>query len=106
MKTINTILITILLQVALFAQWEWQNPKPTGNRLNAAHFTDSLNGVGVGYCGDIVNTSDGGISWVLNNIGSPKALTDLFFINSEIGFVVGAEGLILKTNDLQYLRLS
>jgi photosystem II stability/assembly factor-like uncharacterized protein len=99
MKALYISLFIFLLPINMFSQWEWQNPKPTGNGINAVQFTDSLSGFAVGKCGDIINTSDGGGTWELYNIGTCIDLNDLFFINSDVGFVVGVEGLILKTTD-------
>jgi|GEM_PF-1647409 len=43
--------------------WEWQNPLPTGNRLNDVDFVDSEHGWIVGDFGTILRTVDGGRSW-------------------------------------------
>jgi len=98
-QIVSIIIFLFILSYQISAQWEWQNPKPTGNRIKAIYFIDSLNGIAVGVCGDILNTSDGGETWDLNNIGTCQTLNDLVFTNSQIGYVVGAEGLILKTTD-------
>src|SRR5215510_6527614 len=64
-------ILPILLVVALycltaFSQdpergWQWQNPRPQGNSINAIRFaSDKRHGWAVGSDGVVLNTNDGG----------------------------------------------
>ncbi len=78
-------------------------PSPTFpyNKLNDIVFTDSNNGWTVGANGIIYKTSDGGSSWVLQTSGTARSLNNLFFVDSNVGFVVAnlfpSEPQVLKT---------
>ena len=59
-------------------------------------FSDEENGI---ICGETnYITEDGGENWAENNL-SPKTLTDITFIGSELGWMVGEGGEIYKTVD-------
>jgi hypothetical protein len=87
-------------------QWNSQ-PTVTFNYLYGVSFTDSNTGTAVGYQNPdamILRTTDGGNSWVRQNSGvsDPFAEINLFgvhFINSNIGTIVGQDGIILRTTD-------
>jgi photosystem II stability/assembly factor-like uncharacterized protein len=91
-------LIVIFLTTSLHAQWEWQNPLPQGNSLNAVHFIDENEGWAVGWYGTILHTTDAGISWEKININTTDYFNDLIFIGHDTGWVVGY-GMIYHTND-------
>jgi len=82
-------------------QWNSQ-PTVTFNYLYGVSFTDANTGTAVGYenpDGMILRTTDGGNSWVRQNsgIGDPFAGLNFFgvhFVNSNIGTLVGQEGII------------
>ena len=66
MKRISYLfLLTTLLfgSLEIYAQWVWQNPKPTGNDILNVKFTDESTGWFVGNCGTIFKTTDGGKNW-------------------------------------------
>lgn len=53
----------------------------------------------VGYYGTIVHSSDGGRHWTRQDAGTQHALTGIYFINRQEGFIVGDQGTILHTID-------
>jgi photosystem II stability/assembly factor-like uncharacterized protein len=44
-----------------------------------------------------LKTTDCGLTWSLQNLGIPNVLTSVFFVNPEVGYAAGYEGLIFKT---------
>ena len=75
--------------------------------LNSLVFVDTLNGFSVGreynfttsaYQGIIKKSTDGGKSWKIQ-FDSLKELQSIFFLNTQIGYSVGDNGIILKTNN-------
>jgi photosystem II stability/assembly factor-like uncharacterized protein len=65
------------------------------------YFVSSNLGFAVGYDGTIINTTNGGGSWSLQNSGVSCPLLRICFSNASTGFAVGGEfesfGVILKT---------
>jgi len=91
-------MIAILLSNITNAQWEWQNPKPQGANLSNLQFTDSVTGYALKGL-EIYKTVNGGNTWTTIPVGTSNNLSSLYFINSNIGFVVGEKGSILKTTN-------
>jgi photosystem II stability/assembly factor-like uncharacterized protein len=79
--------------------WHWQNPLPQGNDLESVHSFSQTTAIAVGAAGTIIKTTDGGCSWDSKNSGTDEWLFDVFFVDSQTGWVAGKEGIILKTND-------
>lgn len=82
---------------------QWEKIYDSNHPLHSIYFVnDSDTGFVVGGerydLGVILKTTDGGKNWSGRSIGS-KAFYDVFFLNSQIGFVVGYDGFIFKTND-------
>lgn len=72
--------------------------------INASFPTPEL-GWAVGITGDIyymwgiiANTTDGGETWSLQECPTDQWPLEVFFVNSEIGWVTAYSGVILKTN--------
>ncbi len=59
MKTFYITFLIFLLPINMFAQWEWQNPKPQGNTLNDVDFLDNSFGIAVGNTTTIMKSIDG-----------------------------------------------
>jgi photosystem II stability/assembly factor-like uncharacterized protein len=53
----------------------------------------------VGYGGKILETKDGGSSWMSESSGTDLALYAVRFADEQHGFISGQDGLILHTND-------
>ncbi|RLD31365.1 MAG: hypothetical protein DRI83_12550, partial [Bacteroidetes bacterium] len=99
MKKMLILSIICLMSNLLWSQWEWQNPKPTGNPLNNLYFTDNNHGWIAGANGTVLKTIDGGNTWDLCQTNTDKDLQEVIFRNSSDGLVVCNDGTILKTND-------
>lgn len=98
--------------------WCWQNPSPHGYNFSCIRFVDEHNGLIVGFNGTVFRTSDGGETWVKTKppvegleIFSENCpgcgwwyydcwdLRKIQFINHNVGWAVGSNGVILKTTD-------
>jgi photosystem II stability/assembly factor-like uncharacterized protein len=105
-KIILTVIAAAISCTITFSQgWQWQNPLPTGNKLNCVRFVDDNIGFAVGDCGTILKTTDGGETWTLKTVESKYMLKSVFFTDTNTGYIVGgenydwmsSEGIILKT---------
>ena len=80
--------------------WTVQDPKlPPGgirNRLYNVWFTDLYHGWAVGTYGTIRYTSDGGANWLPQYSGTTQNLFGVMFPSSNVGWIVGGNGTILK----------
>ncbi len=89
------------------AKWTWQNPLPQGNRLFNVKFISSTDGWSVGEHGTILNTNDGGTTWITQTSGTTNDLMCVSFSDNENGTVVGgwadwngnSSSLILRTTN-------
>jgi len=79
--------------------WCWQNPRPTGNRVNAVHFLNATTGWRGGENGEIFKTSDGGTTWVRQNTGITASIYGIKFLDANTGWATGAFGALLRTTD-------
>ncbi len=83
----------------------WDTLSLKGDFFKAVHFQEVNQTLWtVGYNGSIFRSKDLGLSWEkIRNGNNPflkkMALNNIFFIDDKIGFIVGDDGLILKTND-------
>jgi photosystem II stability/assembly factor-like uncharacterized protein len=80
---------------------EWrQVPVPTRSMLTAITAVDNRMWA-VGHDQVIVYSSDGGLTWTLQNvdIAAEGPLLDVLFLDSEKGFAIGAYGQFLSTSD-------
>ena len=83
------------------AKWRQAKSVPTRVMLTAVFFADSQYGWAVGHDETILNTVDGGETWVRSHF-APEAqqpLLDLWFANRVSGIAVGAYGSYFTTND-------
>src|SRR2546422_9967747 len=59
--------------------WEWQNPRPQGNAINAIRFAkDKRHGWAVGSDGVILYSADGGFEWEAQHSRSLTNLNGLY----------------------------
>lgn len=65
----------------------------------AVDFVDQNIGYLCGENGLIMKTTDGGLTWVIQNSWVTSRLYDIKFLNADSGLAVGASGLVLKTTD-------
>ena len=87
--------------------WDLLETSINGNFIKIT-FNDNLNGWILGTSFDpyynsipyFLRTIDGGVTWVQHTITSFNVyFSDMFFLNNNIGWVVGDEGKIFKTTD-------
>ncbi|MFA5859223.1 MAG: YCF48-related protein [Elusimicrobiota bacterium] len=80
----------LILPVSSFAGWKVQqsyfNMIPY---LGTMHFIDNNTGFIGGILGAILQTSDGGDSWTRINIPSDVVVTDLQFLDQNMGYITG-----------------
>ena len=77
--------------------WEEQ-ASPAIGAVMAVHFVDGDHGWAVGR--QIQSTSDGGVTWTVQpapQFPNFNGFTDVFFVSPSTGWVVGGDGVILKT---------
>lgn len=84
-----------------FSIYEWNGYADfTGIRIWGVHATSDLNAWAVADSGVVFRTTDGGNYWSRSTIaGEEDNLTDIYFINASVGFIVGYNGKIFKTTD-------
>ncbi|MEP7218033.1 MAG: YCF48-related protein [Bacteroidota bacterium] len=103
MKIIARYLIILLafhaFGISLFAQSGW-HPLATGTdrSLYGLHFLSAQTGTIVSDSGEILHTTDGGLSWERQESGIVTRLTDVFFVDEHHGTAVG-DLVILHTSD-------
>ena len=103
-KSIFLAGIILLFSSNLSAQnssWQWANPLPQGNLLNAIWSVSPETSVAVGDVGTILRTTDAGLVWQVeqNAAGIDNQLFAVQFISPSIGWAVGEFGTILKTTN-------
>lgn len=70
-----------------------------GYQIVSMFFINSNVGWASGWNGAILKTSDGGINWIPQTIGTTSDLRSIYFINATTGWVVGRKGVVFKTAD-------
>lgn len=79
--------------------WNLFSTIPTENSIYEFQFIDESTGIAIGSHGDIWRTEDGGLNWALVfNLDEYKPFVNMFFLNDELGWVVG-RGEVCKTNN-------
>jgi photosystem II stability/assembly factor-like uncharacterized protein len=69
------------------AQGTWEKINiPTHHYLKSVYFTDSLYGWVAGDSGTILHTTDGGVSWLMQDCHSFNEVVDVFFLNRNLGW--------------------
>ena len=78
--------------------WEWQNPRPQGNTINAVRFAaDQKHGWAVGSDGAILRTRNGGFQWEPQLSPTITTLYGLYVRDKSRAVISGAGGLIMTT---------
>jgi photosystem II stability/assembly factor-like uncharacterized protein len=76
--------------------WEWLNPRPTGENLSAV-WSDGTQVWAVGWRGTVVR-SDDGVSFALGRSGTHAQLNAVWG-NGSLVYVVGEKGTLLRSTD-------
>lgn len=79
------------------ATWNTQYSESGPPHLESIFFVNALDGYAVGEGGGILKTTDGGISWVLQDSGILGHLYSVFFTDPLTGWAVGVSGVVLNT---------
>jgi len=79
--------------------YTWDTIYWSNNCLNEITFPSKNIGYAVGNFGQIVKTTDSGVSWTKLNSGTNKDLYAVSFPTEDIGNAVGENGVILRTED-------
>ncbi|OLD76236.1 MAG: hypothetical protein AUI33_05005 [Ignavibacteria bacterium 13_1_40CM_2_61_4] len=78
--------------------WEWQNPRPQGNLINAIRFAkDKRHGWAVGADGAILHTRNGGFEWKEQRAPANTTLYGLYVKDKSRAVIAGASGMVLTT---------
>lgn len=101
-----TIIILFFSVSELISQDYWLRvPSPTERILTRCWFVDSVYGWVAGDSGTIINTTNGGLSWGVQNTGiSNYNIDDVFFLNRNLGWALSNDyfftgTFMLKTTD-------
>jgi photosystem II stability/assembly factor-like uncharacterized protein len=83
---------------------QFSYPNSFWGGLRDIYFVDANTGFAVGDSGYVIKTSDGGINWTSQNLGTACGLTSIFFTDVNNGYIVGGSfnphnSIILKTTD-------
>jgi len=90
----------VIFSLSATAQFVWKNPLPQGNDLRSIWFTDPNNGYVGGESGTILKTSDGGTSWLNQNLTEISPYTKFVGISFPVpdtGYAVSRNGLTYRT---------
>lgn len=81
--------------------WQQAELVPTQVLLTSVHFSDNNKGWACGHDATIINTTDGGINWQLQQAkpALDKPCLDIYFEDDLNGFAVGAYGMFYHTTD-------
>jgi photosystem II stability/assembly factor-like uncharacterized protein len=69
--------------------------------LEAISFSDSLNGWATGFNNLVLHTTDGGQTWIAQNVGAPPvtAITGVTAVSSTTAWIAGWNGFVAQTRD-------
>jgi hypothetical protein len=76
--------------------WSWLQVPP---KMNSINFVTVNNGLMCGDLGLILLTSDGGNTWLNQNLNVNTNFEELTMVNQNTGWVVGTSGKIFKTTN-------
>ncbi len=79
--------------------WFWQNQSPQGNGLRSMSWIGASDGWAVGAAGTVLRTTDGGMTWSVQDPQTARDLTGVSFVSTSNGWAVGLSGTIRSTSD-------
>jgi photosystem II stability/assembly factor-like uncharacterized protein len=94
----NTGGVSFTFRVAIYAN-TFTYSTADGGTLMASSFISTSTGWAVGDGGKILNTTDGGATWSVQNAGTSSDLKDVSFVSATQGWAVGSNGEIIATSD-------
>jgi photosystem II stability/assembly factor-like uncharacterized protein len=103
---VSTVVLSGILSVSHSQRSSWLKiNSPVNTNLRNLFFADSLTGWASGASGRIINTTDGGVSWNIQNSNVASFVTDIFFLNENFGWAITVKDqspfntVILKTTN-------
>ncbi len=89
-KFLLAIVVLLLFSDYLLSQEYWLRvPSPTTRWLTKCSIVDTLYGWASGDSGTVINTTDGGNNWTLQNSGILNyPIDDIFFLNRRLGWAL------------------
>jgi photosystem II stability/assembly factor-like uncharacterized protein len=96
----SSFILVLTLVTPLFAQGslEWSNPLPGGATYYSVQLIDGQTGWICGQNGNLLKTSDGGMTWRAQQSGTSADLRSVCFVDAQNGFSGGGSH-VLKTGD-------
>ncbi len=79
--------------------WCWQDPQPTGNRVQDFVFLDARTGWTAGWGGDFMKTADGGTTWTQVSSKQPMAIRHIALTDAQHVWGLTWTGSVLNTVD-------
>ncbi len=88
------------LQASTF-EFQWAQPRPTGNLLTGCSFADAMHGLCVGEFGTVLHTDDGGTSWTLvpGTWTVLPQLSDVLMLDALTAIAVGEGERLYRSTD-------
>jgi photosystem II stability/assembly factor-like uncharacterized protein len=106
MKDLTLILFSLLIWSNLYAQeFGWYRVDSKGETaITNIQFTSSTHGWAIGGNSfknqtTLLKTTDGGIHWNQVNVSNYGVFSDLYAINNDTVFIIGYDGIVLKTEN-------
>ena len=91
-KAFYIILLIVILFPKLYSQASWEKIKtPTDFNLLKVFYLDSLHCWVAGDSGVIMFSSNQGTDWQLQNSGVTNYISDIYFLNENLGWAVAFE---------------
>lgn len=97
MKASSSLIIALLFSLFSFGKWEEINSNATEN-LNCIQFINET-GYAAGQNGEMVKTTNGGISWTAINSTTSEHITALHFTSTTTGFFTASNGKVYQTSN-------
>lgn len=83
----------------IYPQWI-QLTSPSTNNLYCTYFNNALTGyLGGATVGNVIKTTDGGVSWLFTSTGTSNTFYDIVFLDLLNGFVVGSNKQVIRTTN-------
>lgn len=95
-KQFILVLIFLFFYQLSYTQWQWSNPQPSGYINNKITFTSSSDGFIFNNNGDLINTTDGGNSWKIQQNFPNTSMMELL---DSTGIIAGYNGTIFISPD-------
>jgi photosystem II stability/assembly factor-like uncharacterized protein len=98
-KFIYFLVIIFLSSSQIKSQWDLVYPDIPTDQINDLLFLDEVKGYCVNEAGDILMTSDGGITWEIIKYYAEQSIEELKFINNLNGFAFASNNIYLNSSE-------